>query len=1291
MNSPVQRTVPSKLIIIGIITLISSTTVFTLFAQKRGILPPSSLQQDWEYAPDVVIVKFRSYSQSPEMSAPAENILTLNGAIRFERLFRSFKHLPSPKNNIPDLRTVYRVRLSPGSDVKAIAASLSLNRMIEYAEPDYLIPLNGIIPNDPLYGSQPHLPQIHAPAAWDSVTGDSNIIIGIIDMGVDWDHPDLAASIWNNADEIDGNGMDDDGNGFVDDVRGWDFVREASEFAHSGEDAEVQDNNPMDFHGHGTHVAGLAAAVTNNATGVASISFGVKLMPLRIGYTTPDGGGSSFSSWLAEAYVYAADNGADVTNLSFGNSSPVLTGARYAFDNDVVIVVSAGNENDEIPAAALVTVPWAISVASVNNANRKASYSSFGDWVTLSAPGGDFSSGNGQGLLSTIVTPSSFYGGASYVQLQGTSMSSPMAAGLVALTKSRFPAMSAAELMFQVVETADNIDGLNPAYIGKLGSGRINAERAVTETVFAPPRLRIISVMINDTTGGNGNGVLEAGESADIIISFSNIWGDAVNLSSTLSSDDWAVTVSDNAAIFPNISGLKDLNNSTGDNSTDPFTIDISVDAVPHTMSFMFALTGDNFSESFNFSLPISPLLLFVDDDHNANNVENYYTDTFDALNISYSSFERLLDGDPPTFMASFPLVFWGCEWAFPSLDNSDRAAIGVYLNGGGNLLIAGQDIGWDLNDPWDGGPNEFNLSGGASKTWYETYLKSVYVSDDAGRNDMVGVTGDPIGEGISFNRLQPGLPSQFQFPSVISATSGASEVFRYGSEAGGAGAVRYKGGHGLVHFAFGGVESITDFEIRTEIVRRSIAFLTGINTEFSKLTDTEVIGNYTVDATVTADATIASATLWWDVDGAFPFNQVAMTALGGGNYTAQIPAQDSSGANIDYFVLVYDDAGAYSPFRISSFFAGVDTIKPVLELVSGQRNTINQVGPYTVSVTGFDNSGLDSASGLLHYSINSNPEETTALIFDGTGFSGDITAPSILVEGNTVEYFFTMLDNSSMKNPSRLPADTNFSFQIVPEELVDDFENGTGLWDLGNIWSLDPTSKSGANSISTGPYSNNLDESLTFSGSFNFSTYDAATIKFWTRYGLAAGDTLYVEFSNDGTNWSKVQGISGIATWTLFEVISPEFGGSGNESVKLRFRLVTDSTGNSFGIWVDEIYATSGQVVSAEDEQTAALPKEFSLEQNYPNPFNPETAINYAIPQNSSVRLTIYNILGQKISTLIDEQKSSGVYSVSWNGRNDTGNQVASGLYFYRLEARHINNGNQRIFVDAKKMLLLR
>ncbi|MCH8272654.1 MAG: T9SS type A sorting domain-containing protein, partial [Candidatus Marinimicrobia bacterium] len=112
--------------------------------------------------------------------------------------------------------------------------------------------------------------------------------------------------------------------------------------------------------------------------------------------------------------------------------------------------------------------------------------------------------------------------------------------------------------------------------------------------------------------------------------------------------------------------------------------------------------------------------------------------------------------------------------------------------------------------------------------------------------------------------------------------------------------------------------------------------------------------------------------------------------------------------------------------------------------------------------------------------------------------------------------------------------------------------------------------------------------------------------------------------------------------------------------------------------------------VISVEDEIISSSPKEFSLSQNYPNPFNPSTSISYSISQNATIKLTIYNVLGQKVFTLVDEQKSSGAYTVKWDGRNAAGSRVASGLYFYRLEAKHEVNGRQRVFVDANKMLLL-
>jgi len=851
--------------------------------------------------------------------------------------------------------------------------------------------------------------------------------------------------------------------------------------------------------------------------------------------------------------------------------------------------------------------------------------------------------------------------------------------------------MSAAELMFQVVETADPIDGVNPSYVGKLGTGRINALRALTETVVALPKIRLSSVTINDTVGGDGDGVLEAGESADIIVSLENNWGDAVNLSGILSSTDWAITLDDNASTFPDLPGLTNLDSNIVDNSADLFSVTVDVNATPHTVDFSLDLVADGFAETYEFQIGIFPLLLFVDDDHGENNVESYYTEAFDVLNLSYITYENFSNENPPDNMASFPLVFWGCEWAFPSLDAADRAAIGTYLDGGGNLLIAGQDIGWDLNDPAGGFPNEFNLSGGASKTWYENYLKSIYISDDSNNDNMVGVSGDPIGDALSFSRFQPGLTTAQQFPSEISANTGAFEVFTYTGSPGNAGAVRYKNEYGVVNFAFGGIESITNSETRTEIVRRSITYLTGLDVAFTELTDTELIQNYDVTAAVTADTSIASTTLWWDVDGDFPFNQVAMTDDGGGSYSAQIPAQTPTGAEIEYFVLVFDEAGSYNPVSVHSFFAGPDNAPPVVELVESQGNTINQVGPYSFAISATDNIGIDESSAILHYSINSGAEQTVALSFDSEFFRGNITLTANLATGDIVDYYFTVLDNSSNSNEGRLPETGTFEFEITEEELVDDFEGDVSDWNFGSIWELSPSAHSGSFSATTGPYPDNIDDALTYKETFNFSTYENAGLKFWARFGIVEGDTCYVEMSADGVSWTAIHSMSGLAGWTLFQLASPQFGGSGNENVRIRFRMVSDASDNSVGIFIDDIFVTSGTVVGLEDEIVSALPKEFSLAQNYPNPFNPSTLINYDIPKNSKVRLTVYNLLGQRIRTLIDADKSAGRYSVNWDGRTVSGDVTASGLYFYRLEAHHQNDGKNELFTDTKKMLLLR
>ena len=161
-------------------------------------------------------------------------------------------------------------------------------------DPASRIPATTATPNDPLYSQQWYIPAVKADSLWNYTTGDTSQVIGILDTGVDWQHPDLINKIWTNTDEIPGNGIDDDANGFIDDTRGWDFVND--------------DNNPRDDNSHGTHCAGIAAAETNNGIGIAGVSWGAKIMPVKVFGS----GGAGYYDQISEGIWYAAMNGCNI-------------------------------------------------------------------------------------------------------------------------------------------------------------------------------------------------------------------------------------------------------------------------------------------------------------------------------------------------------------------------------------------------------------------------------------------------------------------------------------------------------------------------------------------------------------------------------------------------------------------------------------------------------------------------------------------------------------------------------------------------------------------------------------------------------------------------------------------------------------------------------------------------------------------------------------------------------------------------------------------------------------------
>ncbi len=296
------------------------------------------------------------------------------------------------------------IRLPRGRTVPQAVAALRQVAGVAFAEPNYLYRVADTVPNDPLFGQLWGLrntgqwvggnwgrsgtpgADIKATAAWDLTQG-GDATVAVVDTGVAYDHPDLAPNIWVNPGETgDGretNGVDDDGNGFVDDWRGWDFVD--------------GDNDPRDYHGHGTHVAGTVGARGNDGVGVVGVNWQVRIVPVRV----CDGSGSCTLFDVAAGFLYAAGMGARVVNASLGGPSSAYMGAAISGSPDTLFVVAAGNEFADNDSPATPTYPCnypyanVICVAATDQDDGLASFSNYGATsVDLGAPG--------ENILSTV-------------------------------------------------------------------------------------------------------------------------------------------------------------------------------------------------------------------------------------------------------------------------------------------------------------------------------------------------------------------------------------------------------------------------------------------------------------------------------------------------------------------------------------------------------------------------------------------------------------------------------------------------------------------------------------------------------------------------------------------------------------------------------------------------------------------------------------------------------------------------------------------------------------------------
>jgi subtilisin family serine protease len=398
-----------------------------------------------DYAPGVVLVGFRDTISATEQQAGLDVIAAIPGI------------------------DVAAVRVPAGQELVALE-TLQGDHRVAFAELDYAVHATGVItPNDPGWANQWGPAKIEAPVAWSVVTGTSDIVVAVVDTGIQLAHQDLVGNLWTNPGEAPDNGSDDDGNGKVDDFWGWHFYHK---WAWDGEKYTYlpwEDNHVADDHGHGTHVAGIAGARINNGVGVAGMAGGSRLLTVKV----LDQYGNGWYSDVAQGIVYAVDNGAQVINLSLGGtpSSETLQAAvDYARAHGVLVVAATGNDGGAVlyPAAC----EHVLSVAATDQSDSRPSFSNHGPQVDVAAPG--------VGIYSTWP----WVGG--YFTKSGTSMAAPHVSGLAALIRSARPDLAMAQVTRIITTTAADVNGGDlPGWDEYLGWGRIEAGQALSAAIRA--------------------------------------------------------------------------------------------------------------------------------------------------------------------------------------------------------------------------------------------------------------------------------------------------------------------------------------------------------------------------------------------------------------------------------------------------------------------------------------------------------------------------------------------------------------------------------------------------------------------------------------------------------------------------------------------------------------------------------------------------------------------------------------------------------------------------------------
>ncbi|MCK4352576.1 S8 family serine peptidase [candidate division WOR-3 bacterium] len=1183
-----------------------------------------------EFAKGILIVKFKSNVKVEIRKDLNGNIVTaistideLNkkyGVKEADRLFRddvSREFIPrkviikGQAVKVPSLSNIYKLKLDENADIFSAVREYKSNPNVIYAEPDYIAYACGT-PDDPYFGEQWGLTQIQAEAAWDTETGDTSVIIGILDTGVDTAHPDIKDNLWINEAEYNGTAnVDDDGNGKIDDIYGWNFVN--------------NNNDPNDGTGHGSHCAGTIGAVTDNNIGVAGVSWKSKLMAVKV----LNNSGSGLYSHIAEGIIYAAQNGAKVINMSLGGYvySSLWEDALVNAYVTSVPVGAAGNDNKEelfYPAC----FPMVLGVAATDSLDVKWDFSNYGDWVDLSAPG--------LGIFNTHIN--SLYG-----WFTGTSQAAPFVSGVAALVASYKPDFSSGAIMNMIVNNTDPIDSLNPGYEGLLGSGRLNAELALTGNTL--PKFIVLGDTIKDPTGDN-DGVPDVSETVNLILVLQNNGMDATGVSATLHTDDIDITVLDSTANFGNV-----LARENGVNSADTLTFSVSDTCPQHNVLFKLYLSANAgaYKDTAEFYITTS----------NERNVSgiidtntiwkrgtyivdgNVLVDSGITLTIEPGTEIRLdsakaigikgtlnaigTETDSIIFTRNSPDTTkrWGNLWLKPSSKGNFKycriewaVQSGIYCEGD-SLYVGYSTISNNVSSQMGGGgiwTYVGYFSGGLATITHNTISHNssyYYIPGGGGYSSNGGGIWSGGSSMISYNTISSNYggndgggiwtddKTTINYNTISCNNSGGKGggIFACGSAIISYNTISYNFANGY-GYGGGGIHAAGSVTIsyNTIIDTSSSTILVSCTPELhqNNIFTTHYAVYNNIANNISADSN------WWGTTNTAKIDSLIYDcnddlALGVVDYTPFLtsPCRDAP-PYLDSLRVYPEPVGIETLYLYLTFSKSMDIgIAP--KVTFGIDDTCID----TVNALQIDGVWADSMHWTGYYLINEMVLDTV--------------------------YRIRVSDAYDDSFPFPIPTDTRGTFRVytagsASRELI--AESGTDRitlhWHLSSIPNL---------------LGYNIYRDTTSGGPY---------------------DQINPQVITD-TSYADTTAIPGINYYYVYTILDNNFKESSYSS------------------------EASGYIGVEEAENK---PHRYLLFGSCPNPFVNYTLVKYAIPEKTYVSLKVYDITGRLVKTLVDNVKEPGYYAIFWDSRDTNARKLPSGIYFYRLKTSN--------YRSTKKIILL-